>query len=115
MASGEWQRDGWIEVHNSFLHILYRTGIMGIPFIIFVNFFNMVRFYLQSRSWTGILLCVIIIQWFVLPNFMPIFELPYTAIPIWSLYGMALAYRQSKLKKETFEYACQNGVLSLAD
>jgi len=114
IGSGEWKKDGWIEAHNSFLHIIYRTGIVGVSFIIFIfsNLFNTTKFCIQSKSWIGMLLCAVIIQWFVSANFMPIFELPYTAIPIWSLYGMTLAYCGRKAINESVDLGFQNRILS---
>jgi len=92
----EWRRDGWIAAHNSYLHIIYRAGIMGGFFITFVlfNLFKMIKLSFQKRSIIGILFCGIIINWFIAANFLLIFEVPYTAVPIWSLYGIGLAYYQ---------------------
>lgn len=94
----DWQRDGWIAPHNSYLHILYRAGVMGVVFIfaVFLVLFRMIGRFIQLKSIIGILLCGIIIDWFVAANFLLILELPYTAIPIWSLYGMTLAYCYKK-------------------
>ncbi len=91
---GDWIRDGWIGAHNSFFHIIYRTGIVGALLIggLFVMLFRMIRAFIFARSLTGILLCGIILNWFIAANFLLIFELPYTAIPIWTIYGMTLAY-----------------------
>ena len=97
----DWLRDGWIGAHNSYLHIIYRTGIIGVLFIVFIlsTLYKMIRELLQLKFITGILLCAIIINWFVAANFLLIFELPYTAIPIWSLYGVILAYYCNKTGK----------------
>lgn len=93
-GDGDWARDGWIEPHNSYLHIIYRTGIVGILLIfsLLVILFKMIKHFILVKSFTGILLCGIIINWFVAANFLVIFELPYTAIPIWTIYGMTFAY-----------------------
>jgi len=93
-ATGEWSRDGWIAVHNSYLGIIYRAGILGILFIaaIFISLFRMIKRSIKLKSVTGVLLCGILINWLVAANFLPILELPYNAIPIWSLFGMTLAY-----------------------
>lgn len=32
-ATVEWRRDGWITPHNSFLHMIYRGGIVGLLFV----------------------------------------------------------------------------------
>lgn len=94
MAWGEWSRDGWIAAHNSYLEIIYRSGIAGIILIllIFIVFIKIVLISINNKSILGILLCAILINWFTAANFMLIFELPYYAIPLWSLFGMNLAY-----------------------
>lgn len=91
-----WRPDGWVAAHNSYFHIIYRTGIIGVAliFIIFSVLVRMIKGFIQCKSVAGILLCGIIINWFVAANFLLIFELPYTAIPIWSLFGMTLAYAE---------------------
>ncbi len=93
-GESEWGRDGWVGAHNSYLHIIYRMGVVGLGFILIILWVlvRMVRQSIQAKSVTGILLCGIIINWFVAANFLLIFELPYTAIPIWTIYGMTLAY-----------------------
>lgn len=98
----EWQRDGWIGAHNSWLHIIYRAGIVGLVFIILIFWLliKMIIFYLKQKSFIGICLSAIAVNWFVAANFLLILELPYTAIPIWSLFGLNYAYyRQLKDKK----------------
>jgi len=97
---GHWKRDGWVAAHNSYLEILYRTGIVGLLFIlaIFIVLLKMIGKFIALRSIIGLLLCAIIIEWFVAANFLLIFELPYSAIPVWSLYGLTFAYyRKSEL------------------
>ncbi len=91
---GDWARDGWIEPHNSYLHIIYRAGIVGILLIFSFLFilFKMILYSLRIKSFAGILLCGIIINWFTAANFLVTFELPYTAIPIWTIYGITFAY-----------------------
>lgn len=91
---GDWGRDGWIGAHNSYLEMIYRAGIVGILLILsfLVILFNMIKKSVLERSMTGILLCGIVINWFAAANFLLILELPYTAIPIWTIYGMTLAY-----------------------
>lgn len=98
-----WGGQGWMPAHNSYLNIIYRAGIIGVLFLltVFVVLFNMIREFIKSRSVIGILLCGVFINWFVAANFLLILELPYTAIPIWSLYGITLAYCY---KKEASEY-----------
>ena len=59
----------------------------------------MIKRFIMLKSLTGILLCGIIINWFVAANFLLIFELPFTAIPIWTLYGLTLAYGREVQEK----------------
>lgn len=102
-GSGDWARDGWIGAHNSYLEIIYRTGIVGILLILslWIILFKMIKKFILTKSLTGVLLCDIIINWFAAANFLLIFELPYTAIPIWTIYGMTLAYGY-KTPEETY-------------
>jgi len=94
MGFGDWSRDGWIGAHNSHLHIIYRAGIIGVVFIfsLLTILFRMIKKFVALKSLTGILLCGIIINWFVAANFLLTLELPYTAIPIWTLFGLTYAY-----------------------
>ncbi len=100
----EWSRDGWIGAHNSYLDMVYRAGIVGVVFIgsVLTVLFQMIKKFIRLKSTTGILLCGIIVNWFVAANFLLIFELPYTAIPIWTIYGMTFAYYQN-LKRSSKE------------
>jgi len=100
-GAGEWKRDGWVAAHNSYLHIVYRSGIFGIALIvmIFVILFKMIVTFVRYKSLKGIFLCSILINWFVAANFLLILELPYTAIPIWSIYGATYLYYQQLSKK----------------
>jgi O-antigen ligase len=93
-ASDEWLTLGWVEPHNSYLHILYRSGLIGIFFvsIIFGFFIWLLSQAFQLRSLTAILFSAIVWNWIVAANFLIIFEMPYTAIPFWTLFGLALAY-----------------------
>ena len=90
----EWGRDGWIAAHNSYLNIIYRAGVIGLFALlaVFVILFKMIRKSIRCRSLTGVLLCGIIINWFAAANFLLILELPYTAIPVWTLFGLTYAY-----------------------
>lgn len=93
-GDGDWARDGWIEPHNSYWHIIYRMGVVGVLLIfgLLIILFRMIMRFIQIRSVTGLLLCAILIDWFLAANFLVIFELPYTAIPIWTIFGMTFAY-----------------------
>lgn len=94
IAHGEWTRDGWIAAHNSYLEIIYRSGIVGILLILtmFSLFLRMVSVSIKYQSIYGLLLCGALLSWLTAANFMLIFELPYHAIPFWSLFGMSLAF-----------------------
>ncbi len=109
-GNGDWARDGWIEPHNSYLHIIYRASIVGVLLIFSLLFvlIKMVRKFIAAKSFTGILLCGIIITWFVAANFLVIFELPYTAIPIWAIYGMTFAYCYKVQEENDFRILPQN-------
>ncbi len=91
-ADGNWV--GWLEPHNSYLHMLYRAGIVGVLLILAVwgGFICMVRKFLAHRNLKGILLCTLLLYWLIVANFEVILELPYFAIPFWSIYGTVLRY-----------------------
>ena len=99
-ARDEWQRDGWITPHNSFLHLVYRAGVIGlfIVGVIFFIFISITRIFIEKRSVTGILLSTAIIYWMVMANFLLILELPYYAIVFWSIFGLSCRYAYN-LKK----------------
>ena len=101
-AAGEWGRDGWIAPHNAFLHMIYRAGILGLGMVIgmFAVLFIMTKEFIQRRSINGLLLVSIPVYWMVLSGFLVVLELPYQAIPFWTLWGMILAYLY-KDKKDT--------------
>ena len=87
--------DGWVGAHNSFFYMIYRAGIVGLAMVVFIYWlwFGLVRDFYILRDWTGILLCSILLNWFVAANFFLIFELPYTAIPVWTILGITLKHR----------------------
>lgn len=93
-AYSEWLRDGWISPHNSFLHIIYRMGIWGWIYllVLFGLFFKMAWDFLRQRDWPGLLLLGLILYWLTAANFLLILELPYYAIPFWSLFGLTYRY-----------------------
>ena len=93
-AAGEWSRDGWICMHNSYIDMVYRAGAVGVLMIVFIiiSFFILIRNSLRKRSLTGVLLTAILLNWFVAANFLEILEMPYSAIPLWSLFGLTSAY-----------------------
>jgi len=101
IAEGDWRVDwggtGWITAHNSYLHIIYRSSIIGVLYIltIFIIMFRMIKKSVKIKLVNGILLCGVLIHWLVTANFLVILELPYNAIPFWSLFGMTFAYLKS--------------------
>jgi O-antigen ligase len=94
MGYSAWSSDGWISLHNSYIELIYRSGIVGIILILcfFAVLFRMIKEFVKSRSFTGILLVSIIVYWLVTAFFYVTFELPYSAISFWSLFGISLAY-----------------------
>lgn len=102
-----WLLDGWIPAHNSYLHIIYRLGLAGIAFIVivFLVLLKMIKEFVSMKSLVGIFLCAIIINWLVAANFLLILELPYTSIPIWTIFGMTFAYYEG-LRQE--QGSCEN-------
>jgi len=97
-AGGEWGRDGWIAPHNAFLHMIYRSGIFGFLMIlcIFTTLFSMIKGFIRRESFKGLLLSSILVYWLALAGFLVVLELPYQAIPFWSLFGMVFAYANKK-------------------
>ncbi|MBF0594197.1 MAG: O-antigen ligase family protein [Candidatus Omnitrophica bacterium] len=91
----EWSRDGWIAPHNSFFHLIYRAGIVGIALIglIFFAIGRLAADFLKARAWRGALLLCMLIYWIVTAQFGVVLELPYYAIPFWSVFGLSWAYR----------------------
>lgn len=93
-ATTEWMADGWICLHNSYLDLVYRAGIVGLLMVILI-IIMLVKFTvisLRKRSLTGIMLTGILINWLIAANFLEILEMPYSAIPLWSLFGLTFAY-----------------------
>jgi len=101
-AYGEWSRDGWLSMHDSFLDIIYRTGLIGF-ILIAVLLFSIARttgLFLKLKAVKGIILISVIFFWLVVCFFNETLELPYYAIPFWSLFGMIFAYaNQLRAKK----------------
>jgi len=93
-ADGEWGRDGWIAPHNAFLHFIYRAGMFGFLMVlgIITTLFVMIREFIGRKSLVGLLLVSILVYWLVLSSFLVVLELPYQAIPFWTLFGMIFAY-----------------------
>ncbi len=85
---------GWIVPHNSFFHMVYRAGWVGIGLIgvLMVALIKLTSGFLAARSFTGGLLLAILCYWIGLASFSLFLEVPYTAIPFWSLLGFLFAY-----------------------
>jgi|GEM_PF-1184978 len=94
-SMGHWV--GWVEPHNSYIHILYRAGIIGIIFIgfVFAVCLRIIKGFLSQRSVAGILSFSAVLYWLVIANFAVILELPYYAIPFWSLLGWVVGYHRT--------------------
>lgn len=97
-ALDEWSRDGWIAIHNSYLNFIYRGGVLGLGFIMAISFvfIRMTLIFSSARDVSGLLLCSGLIILFVASFFGVILELPYTAIPIWCLFGMTMSMAYHK-------------------
>lgn len=93
MALTEWTRDGWIAIHNSYLNMIYRAGVVGIGLIAVVVFVfvRMSGIFIRTKNIGGLLLCSGLVVVLVASFFGVILELPYTAIPIWCLFGMTFS------------------------
>jgi len=91
----EWGRDGWITPHNSFFHIIYRAGILGLGLIgvLFYMMGKLIKDFFRMNSPEGGFLVAGLIYWIVLSNFFVILEFPYNAIIFWTLFGITCAYR----------------------
>lgn len=96
-----WGFDGWIAAHNSYLEILFRSGLVGVFYImsIFALLLMLIKVSIANKSFVGILLCGVLINWLTAANLLVILELPYSAIPLWILFGMTLRYLTSKYPK----------------
>jgi hypothetical protein len=93
-AWGEWDRDGWIAPHNSFLHLIYRGGLLALGLIVLTMMLlaRMMLIFASARSFIGACLVSALVFGLVAANFLVFLELPYTAIPFWMVFGVAMAY-----------------------
>lgn len=93
--------DGWLGAHNSFLYLIYKGGMVGLAVIVLVLVLwgGLVRDMVRMKSFEGILLCAVLLNCMLSANFFLFFELPYTAIPFWSLFGIAAKYRSTLRKR----------------
>jgi len=101
-ATSEWKRDGWITPHNSFLHMIYRAGIVGLLFVIFIfsTVFKLIKTFIFYKDYTGIFIMSIFVYWLTISNFLVFLEFPYNAIPFWTLLGLTIAYSEDLKNKK---------------
>jgi len=101
MAVGEWSRDGWIMPHNSYLHLIYRGGIVGVAIIIFLGWsiFVLARTFFLCWSVPGLILTSVLLYWLTIANFIVFLEFPYQAIFFWTVLGMLFAYKNQLEQK----------------
>jgi hypothetical protein len=99
-AWGEWSRDGWIAPHNSYLHLIYRGGLVGLGVIVVTLMLlaRMALIFASARASIGACLVSALIFGLVAANFLVFLELPYTAIPFWFLFGLTWAYARAVKK-----------------
>ena len=95
-SDGAWV--GWLEPHNSYIHMFYRAGVVGLLFILTIwgIFIRTAANFIRARNIKGVLLCSGILFWLVVSCFSVILELPYFAIPFWGLLGLAYAYSRQQ-------------------
>ena len=100
-GNNDWQRDGWIAPHNTYFHVIYRLGLWGVLliFIVFASLRKLTRFFLDTKSLNGILLVTVLIYWLTATGFLVILELPHFAILFWTVWGIAMAYADSRAGK----------------
>ncbi|MDD5109299.1 MAG: O-antigen ligase family protein [Candidatus Omnitrophica bacterium] len=100
-GSSEWSRDGWITPHNSYLSIIYYSGIVGLALIaiLFCIFIKMLGIFLVHKSFIGIILSGALLYWLVIANFMVILEFPYWSIPFWALFGITFRISNNLIHK----------------
>lgn len=89
---------GWLEPHNSYVHYIYRSGIVGCVFLFFFIAFciKTIMRVVKMKSFTAAVLVSVLVYWFVIANFMVLFELPFFAIPVWCLLGFTAGYIRNK-------------------
>jgi len=107
LAYKTWAKNGWVFPHNTYFNILYRSGVIGILLLVslLVVVYRMSIIALINRSLIGIMLISIIVYWFVIGATFVLFELPYHAIPFWSLFGLSFAYIKGLNRKGIISHA----------
>ena len=108
LAKKRWSQSpqvGWVEPHNSYIHILYRAGLFGLFLIslIWLSWIMLLINFIKLRDIKGIFLSSALLFSLVLAFFIVFLELPYLAIPFWSLFGLAYGYLASKKRLQTFK------------
>ena len=100
-AFKQYGRDGWIAAHNSYLESIYRAGLVSVLLILamVIQLMRITIHFIKLASYKGLLLCGILVNWMMAANFLLIFALPYTAIPVWGLFGVVFAYYKDSLKE----------------
>ncbi|MDD5488980.1 MAG: hypothetical protein PHH49_08510 [Candidatus Omnitrophica bacterium] len=96
--------DRWLEPHNSYLHMMYRAGAVGVGIVVLIwaFFVRLARRAIMYAGIKGVFIAAGVLYWLVVANFEVILELPYFAIPIWGFFGMALKYCDvQKEKRDT--------------
>lgn len=94
----EWHTMGWTSPHNSYLHIIYRAGIFGLFFLVFLGWLLLrtIKESIQLNSLSMALGNCFLIDCFVLANSISFLETPHHAIPFWSFLGVMLGYSREK-------------------
>lgn len=101
-AKPEWLRDGWISAHNSYLYVIYRSGIVGavaLGWLLFALYGAFLAFW-RSREEVGLALVFCVSYWLICACFQEQWQLPYNAIPFWVCVG--LIFNRSKWLKNSF-------------
>ncbi len=94
----DWGRDGWIAPHNTYFHVIYRFGLLGLAliFVVFFSWGRLLKLFIDQKLFQGIALLAVLLYWLTATSFLVILELPHYAIPFWTIWGVALAYADEK-------------------
>jgi hypothetical protein len=89
-AEGEWGRDGWISAHNSYIYVIYRLGIIGVALLGWLLFalYRAWKAFWRDKRVIGLLLMLCLFYWMFQAGFQEQLQVPYYAIPFWSLTGL---------------------------
>ncbi|MFH1442237.1 MAG: hypothetical protein ABIH18_09415 [Candidatus Omnitrophota bacterium] len=93
---------GWLEPHNSFIHMFYRGGVIGLTyfFIIYLYLFSSI-FRLPRKKLFLLPIFFYLVYMFFLALTNVAFELPYHAIPFWFFAGIYLNLLRKKEVNES--------------